>query len=285
LGAARLVATTRVYTASLSKQLTAACAGLLVQAGRLDIESPLALWLPELPSWAATIRLRHLVHHIGGLPADPGIDGVLPMGQDRTTAAVVAALSRVPTLSTAPGREFRYSNAGYVCLALAVQRAAGQPLPDIAREYLFDPVGMHDTLFWPGPAPMPPGSVPLVPPRPAPLSLGDGGAWSTAHDLLRWAHAMNEDALGVTALLQTPGTLDDGQPLDYAWGVGVRIHAGHRTYRHGGGWPGLRVLLARIPDLGFGLAVIAPGDNTDRHVALADALLTELTATAPRLDA
>ena len=64
-GGARLTATTRVYTASLSKQLTAACAGLLAQAGRLDIESPLARWLPELPSWAAAIRLRHLVHHTG----------------------------------------------------------------------------------------------------------------------------------------------------------------------------------------------------------------------------
>jgi len=58
----------------------------------------------------------------------------------------------------------------------------------------------------------------------------------------------------------------------------------HRTYRHGGGWAGLRVLLARIPDLDAGLAVIAPADNTDRHIPLADALLDELTSTTPRLD-
>jgi hypothetical protein len=38
----RLTADTIVYTASLSKQITAACAALLVQEGRLDIESTLA---------------------------------------------------------------------------------------------------------------------------------------------------------------------------------------------------------------------------------------------------
>ena len=131
---------------------------------------------------------------------------------------------------------------------------------------------------------MPPASVPLmwVAPSRAPLSLGDGGAWSTARDLLRRAQAMNDDALGVAALLQTPGTLDHGQPLDYAWGIGVRTHADHRTYRHGGGWTGLRVLLARIPDLSICLAVIAAADHTDRHVALADALLDELTREPPR---
>jgi len=45
------------------------------------------------------------------------------------------------------------------------------------------------------------------------------------------------------------------------------------------------VLLARIPDLDAGLAVIAPADNTDRHIPLADALVDELTSTTPRLDA
>src|SRR4051794_35915448 len=48
LDGTRLTATTRVYTASLSKQLTAACAGSLLRSGRLDIETPLAQWLPEL---------------------------------------------------------------------------------------------------------------------------------------------------------------------------------------------------------------------------------------------
>jgi CubicO group peptidase (beta-lactamase class C family) len=50
-----LTAGTIVYTASLSKQITAACAALLVRQGRLDIESTVAQWMPELP--AELVRL------------------------------------------------------------------------------------------------------------------------------------------------------------------------------------------------------------------------------------
>ena len=37
---------TVTYAASLAKQITAGCAALLVQDGELDIEAPLAKWLP-----------------------------------------------------------------------------------------------------------------------------------------------------------------------------------------------------------------------------------------------
>jgi hypothetical protein len=77
--------------------------------------------------------------------------------------------------------------------------------------------------------------------------------------------------------VQTPGRLDDGTPVDYAWGVGVRSHGGRLVYRHGGGWPSLRALLARIPDLGLGLVIVALADDTERRVPLADSLLDQLT--------
>lgn len=128
----------------------------------------------------------------------------------------------------------------------------------------------------------PPWNAPRTgrcPRLPAPLSLGDGGLWSTADDLLRWNEAMNTDALTIAAVLQRPGRLDDGTLLDYAWGVGVRTRAGHRVYRHGGGWPGLRLLLARVPDLGVGIVIIAPGDDTERRGVLDDALLDMVTGT------
>ena len=274
----------RCYIASLSKQFTAACAALLLTTGRLDIDSPLARWLPELPAWSSTIRLRHLVHHLAGLPADQRIDELVGDQQDRTSTAVIAALARFPVLDRLPGTAFDYSNAGYVCLALALQRAAGQHLPDLAHQHIFEPLGLRDTLYWPGPLPTPATSTPLTRPRPAPLSLGDGGVWSTAGDLLRWSQAMNADALGVSALLQTAGRLNDGRPVDYGWGIGIRRQAGHTVYRHGGSWPGVRLLLARIPDLAASLTIIATADQTERRIPLADALLDTLIDPPPNLD-
>ncbi|MFI7134168.1 serine hydrolase domain-containing protein [Nonomuraea sp. NPDC050153] len=270
-----VTATTLAYAASLSKQMTAACAALLVRHGALDLESPLSRWLPQLPPWAGAIRLRHLVHHTAALPADAEVDALID--GDRTTPGIIRALTRFPALDRRPGTEHVYSNAGYVCLAAVVERAADTPLRDFARRHLFGPLEMADTRFWSGPDPTPPGAAPLARPHPAPLSLGDGGVWTTLGDLLRWGQALNADELGVSGLMQAPGRLDDGTPIDYAWGIGVRSHAGHRVYRHGGGWPGLRAAHARVPDLDLTVALIAIDDHTERRVPLLDSLLDAVT--------
>jgi CubicO group peptidase (beta-lactamase class C family) len=268
-------AETGVYTASLAKQVTATCAALLVQQGRLQPESSLATWMPELPGWARKVQVRHLVSHISGLPSTHDDDRERA-GLDRTTAGVIDALARRDRLDHAPGTRHRYSNAGYVCLGLVVARAAGRPLADVARELVLDPLGLANSRFWAGPAPHPPGAAPLDPPHPAPLSQGDGGFWSTAADLLRWNLAMDRDALGASALVQTPGRLDDGTPLDYAWGVGVRKHAGRLIYRHGGRWPGLSAQLVRLADAGSSFVILALDDEEDRTVLLAQRMIDSL---------
>jgi CubicO group peptidase (beta-lactamase class C family) len=268
---------TLAYAASLSKQITAGCAALLVREGALDMEDTLARWLPGLPGWAGAVRLRHLLHHTAAL-SDAQVDAIAGNAADRTTAAVLSALEQVPALAGPPGTAHDYSNAGYVCLAAVVARAAGQPLPEFAAQRVFVPLGMSGTRYWPGPAPAPPGAAPLAAAHPAPLSLGDGGVWSTARDLLRWSQALNADELGISQLMQTEGSLDDGTPVGYAWGMGVRSHHGYRVYRHGGGWPGLRALLARIPDLDQSLVIIALADDSERRVELAATMLDLVTA-------
>jgi CubicO group peptidase (beta-lactamase class C family) len=92
-----------------------------------------------LPAWAQTVRLRHLVHHTSALPDDSQIDAVITTEPDRTTAAVLHALAQFPVLDRRPGDEYVYSNAGYVCHALAVERAIGQTLPQFAQHHLFTP--------------------------------------------------------------------------------------------------------------------------------------------------
>jgi CubicO group peptidase (beta-lactamase class C family) len=269
---------TVVYTASLSKQVTAACLALLVQRGAVNLDSALIEWIPELPKWAGSVRVRHLVHHTAALPIDTKVDasGTGHGDEDRMTDGVIASLASVPALTYQPGTRFAYSNAGYVCLGVLVQRAAGERLPDFARRHLFEAIGMSRSCFWSGPEPAPPGAAPLTPARPAPLSLGDGGLWSTARDLLRWSRCLNDDELGISDVLQTPGRLDDGTPIDYAWGLGVRARADHPVYRHGGAYANLRTLLTRVPGLGLSLLTIATADETERRGPLNAALLDHL---------
>jgi CubicO group peptidase (beta-lactamase class C family) len=275
-GSGGLTADKGVYTGSLSKQITAACAALLVRQGRLDTDDTLSQWMPELPAWSRTVRLRHLIHHTSGLPEGVHIDDILRNEAARTTDGVVRALVRRDHLDRTPGTAHGYSNAGYVCLAVVVSRAAGLPLPDFAQQHVFGPLGMAGTRFWTGPALYPPGAAPLDPSYPAPLSLGDGGVWSTARDLLRWNRSLLADDLGVSDLIHTPGRLEDGTPLDYAWGVGVRSHDGHRLYRHGGSWPGVTAQLVGIPEKDASLVVVALDDDGERAANLANIMIDRL---------
>ncbi|WP_327108673.1 serine hydrolase domain-containing protein [Nonomuraea glycinis] len=272
-----LTADTIAYTASLSKQITAACAALLVRQGKLDTESIMAQWMPELPTWAGTVRVRHLISHTSGLPEGIEFDDLHRAKLDHTSAGVIHALARLDHLVSTPGTEHRYCNAGYICLAAIIERAASRPLPDFAREHVFTPLGMTSSQYWSGPAPHPPGAVPLDSHYPAPLSIGDGGVWSTAPDLIRWNQALERDELRVSALLQTPGHLDDGTQLDYAWALGVREHAGQRIYRHGGSWAGLNAQLVRLADQRAGFVIIALDDDRDRTATLTQAMIEELT--------
>ncbi|WP_433383185.1 serine hydrolase domain-containing protein [Actinoplanes sp. CA-142083] len=266
-----MTATTVAYTASISKQITAACAALLVRQGRLDTESTLATWMPELPAWAGAIRVRHLIHHTSGLPNVVTYDDLKREKRDRTSDAVIRALAGVDRPAAEPGTEFRYCNAGYVCLAVIVERAAGRPLPGFARERFFQPLGMAATQYWSGPAPHPPGAAPTEVGSPAALSLGDGGVWSTAADLMRW-----NEAIGGDELLHTPGHLDDGTALDYAWGVGIRSYAGHVVHRHGGLWAGLSAQLVRFVDPHASFVIIALDHDEDRTSGLADAIIKDV---------
>ncbi|WP_250009380.1 serine hydrolase [Actinoplanes sp. M2I2] len=267
-----------VCTASVSKQITAACAALLVRRGRLDTRDSLARWMPELPAWAGAVEVRHLIHHTSGLPEGVEFDDLHRAGVDRTTARVLEAITGRDHPDAAPGIRYRYSNAGYICLAVVVERAAGRPLPDFAREHVFQPLGMADSRYWSGPAPHPPAATPTDPRYPAALSLGDGGVWSTARDLLRWNTSLDRDELGIAGLVHTPGRLDDGTELDYAWALDVRTHRGCRVYRHGGLWAGLSIQLVRIADRQAGFVVAALDIEEERTGRLADALIEELTA-------
>jgi CubicO group peptidase (beta-lactamase class C family) len=205
------------------------------------------------------VRVRHLIHHTSGLPLDHPAGGPLPLD-----------------LAFTPGTRYSYSNVGYAVLAQVLSRAAGVPLAEFAGRRVLEPLGMADSTFWSGPTPGPPGAAPLDPVHPAPLSIGDGGLWSTATDLLRWADGLNEHRLGITELVQTPGRLDDGTPLDYAWGMGIRTRLGRRAYQHGGGFADVRTMLVRVPEEGLDLVVLALADRSERSPALTGKLLEAL---------
>ena len=91
-------------------------------------------------------------------------------------------------------------------------------------------------------------------------------------DLLRWNAALLDDTLNITSRLHTTGSLDDGTPLDYAWGVRVFDASGQPVQSHGGSYANATAKLIRLPQSSAHFAVLAADSSIERMMVLGNLL-------------
>ena len=290
------------YVGSIAKQFVAACVALLERDGALALDDPVSRFVPRLPTWGDLVTIRHLVHHTAGVKersrTGPGvpIDGVPAWGNED----LLEALREVTDLDFEPGSRYGYSNRGYLLLAEVVAAASADSLGDLAREFIFEPLGMVDTFFRDEESPLPEravrghfvahdGNLHVEPARFH--AVGAGGLWTTVDDLATWSANFDEDRLTdgwLPERLTTRGTLDDGTPIHYAWGLSVRAHRGLPIVSHGGNFPGWESKMVRFPTEGLTVIVLANREDLDvsaRGFRLADeALAGILDLDAPYAD-
>jgi len=113
--------------------------------------------------------------------------------------------------------------------------------------------------------------------------VGQGGLYTTVGDLIKWDRNFYESRVGgagFTELLETSGTLNSGDTIDYAFGLMHSEYRGQRVVGHSGGMMGFRAYLERFPDQHFSAAALCNGSEINpgvlvRHVVdlyLADVL-------------
>jgi hypothetical protein len=89
--------------------------------------------------------------------------------------------------------------------------------------------------------------------------VGDGGVFTTVEDLFLWDQAFYSYKLGkeLMELIQTPGMLNNGEKLDYAFGLDINEYKGLKRISHGGGFAGFRAQMARFPGQKFTVVCLA----------------------------
>jgi CubicO group peptidase (beta-lactamase class C family) len=256
-----ITSTTVFDIGSTSKQFTAACVLLLAQDGALALDDDARKWVPELPDYGEPITIRHLLHHTSGLRDYLTLFAIAGIATEDVTTAedALAMITRQRALNFAPGREHLYSNSGYFLLSVIVERAAGKSLAELARERIFEPLGMAHTLYNDDHRRVVPNRATGYAPREeggfaVEMSdfeqTGDGAVLTTVEDLARWDRNFYEPVVGGRALidgLRTRGELDDGTELDYAAGLVLGEAGGLAWEAHGGAWAGYRAQLLRFP--------------------------------------
>ncbi|MDI1432873.1 exo-beta-N-acetylmuramidase NamZ domain-containing protein [Polyangium sorediatum] len=133
--------------ASLTKPMaTASSILLLAERQTLRLDDPAQKWLPDFTGDdRARVTLTHLLLHTSGLPAGDAISSYAD-GETRALARIQKTKLLHP-----PGEAHVYSDLGYLLLGEIVRRASGEPLDVFAAKNLFEPLGMKDTTFRPGP--------------------------------------------------------------------------------------------------------------------------------------
>ncbi len=136
--------------ASMSKSVTALAILQLRDAGKLTLDDPIALYLPDatglrLPSAdAPEITIRHLLTHAAGFPEDnPWGDRQLAETDEMLLGMVRDGVS----FSSVPGVAYEYSNLGFALLGQIVQAVSGTRFADYTRRHIFEPLGMHSTVW------------------------------------------------------------------------------------------------------------------------------------------
>jgi CubicO group peptidase (beta-lactamase class C family) len=247
--------------ASVSKQFTALAVLLLEKDGKVRLDESVRKHIPELPSYADEITLRHLLHHTSGL-RDYLTLGVLagyPPDHVWTERAFLRMLAGQRSLNYPVGSEHLYSNSGYVLLSMVVHRVAGRTLDEWAREHVFAPLAMSSTRFQHDHSRLIPNRAVGYVRQDTTWRLGismldvvgDGGLYSTLDDMLRWAANFDNGKVAPNqlALMQTPGTLKNGNAISNGYGMGL-VRGGYRgleTIGHGGALVGYRTAFFRLP--------------------------------------
>ena len=128
--------------ASLTKIVaTATSMMILVERGKVSLADPAALYIPEFGKFGKErITIEQLMTHRAGLPPDNEI------------ADYVGKIDPIEKicelrLSYEPGTRFVYSDVGFIVAAEIIRRVSGDRIDYFARQHIFKPLGMINTLF------------------------------------------------------------------------------------------------------------------------------------------
>jgi len=271
---------------SCSKTFTATAVMLAVQEGFLDLDLPIAAYLPDFTVLSRfdehperTITMRHLLSHRAGFTHEA------PVGNnyERDTAgssfeAHIASIGRT-WLRFPVGQRYAYSNLGADLAGHILQTVSGMPFAEYVKEKLFRPLGMtqssfdheavraahdraigHDVFVEAAG-----GDVPLVVPM-----IPAGGLYASVRDVARFiCFHINKGVVEGRTLLARKYLEDmvsipwplPGQRAGYALGVATDLQRHTLRCNHGGGGFGFLSDMIWYPELGLGIAVLTNSSN------------------------
>ncbi len=256
---------------SVSKQFTAFAIVLMSQEGKLSLDDDIRTYLPEVPKFGHTIRIRHLIHHTSGIREIYNALGIAgwQAGDGMVQADALRLVSRQRELNFEPGTEYAYCNTAYMILADIVTRISGDPFDEWMQRRVFGRLGMHNTTIMAERGQVISGAAEsyvrtesggLIRSFDNSGIMGAGGVYSNVFDLAKWIGNFADHVVGDENTMRQMirrGVLASGDTLSYAFGLQIGEYRGLRQWSHGGSSAGYRSSLTYFPDLDAGVVTLS----------------------------
>ncbi len=136
--------------ASMTKSFTAMAILKLRDEGKLKLDDPAYLYIPEMKGMkyltkdASPVTVRNLLSHAAGYPEDnPWGDRQLA----NTDQELIDIYKKGVSFSNDPGLGYEYSNLGFATLGYIIKRVSGKSYEEYITENILKPLGMTHT-YW-----------------------------------------------------------------------------------------------------------------------------------------
>lgn len=233
--------------ASITKQFTAVAILMLEEQGKLSLDDPITKFIPDYPTKGKTITIHHLLNHTSGIKSYTSIGDLRQVArQDKTLDELIDYFKNEP-MDFDPGEAYAYNNSGYVLLGKIIEVVSGENYADFIHNHIFQPLEMNASQYG--------SNTKLIKNRAMPYEESDNGyvnasylsmslphaagaLTSTIDDMLKWQNALTSNMLIKASTLQKAingSNLNNGEHIDYGYGLSELIFKGSKGYTHSGG--------------------------------------------------
>lgn len=235
---------------SLSKSIAGMAAAKLMEEGKLDIDTAITSYLPDLPEQYCNVTVAQLLSHTAGVRHYDKNEWEKISKYHCNTVEEALPVFINDKLEFEPGTGYTYTSFGYVLLCHVLEQVSGVPFEDYIQQNFFAPLGLEHIGLDQSPA----AQINPVkfykywnvyknrgveaPKVDNSCKFGGGGYVGTAEDMVHLHQALIQGRLMKPETVEkyfTSFEKSDSTSVGYAFGIGVKkAEDGSRYYAHTG---------------------------------------------------